>query len=249
MTNQFVLYNTCIGGFSFNRKFILELFQRFPPHTPEGQVIFTERESEDCQHLLQWVRTPFFDDYHFLIEDEDDNEYESGNIINVKTEKIYFLNRYQDDQRANKDLIAFLFERAEKMTEEVFNSEYDKVLSKFLFESERDKIVTSDNTKKFTFQNWKESELLLSHMLTYDISDSGSDIQIEQVKPNLSWSIHEYDGAETVIVRFDYYKLITELVNELQINQIEPSSACSELLANVIRGKMTIDQLKEYEKS
>ena len=43
--------------------------------------------------------------------------------------------------------------------------------------------------------------------------------------------------------------MITELVHELQINKVNPSSECSEMLAKVIKGDMTIDDLKNYENS
>lgn len=179
MTNQFVLYNTCFGGFSFNRNFILELFQRFPPHTPGGQVILTF--SENCQDLLQCVKTPFFDDYHFLIEDEDDNDNDSKNIINVKTEKIYLLNRNQNGQRANKDLIAFLFERAEKMTEEVFNSEYDKVLSKNLFESELNENEEIINSIIFTGSNFTNKNLLKNIVKQIGLNNINLDDEADKI--------------------------------------------------------------------
>lgn len=255
LSYTYVLYNSCFGGFSFNQNFLLELFKRFPPHTPEGQDFFPDTEQTKSGRFEKCKTEPFFGDYHFLIEEDSyvykySDNYEPNYIINLKTDKIYFINTHMEKHRANKNLIQFLFERADRLTEDQFNQEYEKLISKTYFEEEKMLIVMPDGvTKKFSIDNWKESKLLVSHMLTRGISGACADLHIAQVKPELTWRIHEYDGSENVIVKFDYYKLIQELVNELQLNNIEPSTSCSPLVARMIRGDMTLDQLKDFERS
>jgi len=243
---QYVLYNTCFGGFSFNRKFVEKLFQRFPPSSPEGEKLFPESKSLKCFEKCE--TTLFFDDYYFLV-DNDICDGVTSYIKNIKTNKIYFLSEHMDKHRANPDIIKFLFERVDMMSEDEFNNEYDKLISRSIVQSKRNEIISKDYTKKFSINNWKESEVLVSHMLTLDISGSCANLHIAQVKPELTWSISEYDGTEAVHVKFDYYKLITELVHELQINKVIPSSECSEMMAKVIKGEMTIDELKDFERS
>lgn len=255
--NTYVLYNSCYGGFSFNRDFIIALFKRFPPCSPEGNTLFAEIDL-DCDDLVRsYELKPFFGDYYFLhdiaeadIAKADTYEgYEPSYIENRKTNKVYYIHTQMEKERSNPNIIKFLFERADSMTEEEFNIEYDNILTEWLSDLEREQLLTKNKVKKFSIHNWKDSSILVSHMLVRNISGSYADLQIQQIKPGMSWSISEYDGVESVIIKFDYYKIITELVNELQINQIEPSSTCSELLQSVIRGEITISQLKELEKT
>jgi hypothetical protein len=241
---QYVLYNTCYGGFSFNRNFVVSLFKRFPPSTLEGQKLFRE-----TYEPTNGTESPFFGTYVFVHQECDYPKNEARYIKDISTKKIYYIDTYMTKHRANPDIIKFLFERAESMSEEEFNNYYDKLLEKVLFDSERMLLVSENNTKKYTFQNWKDSKLLISHILTIGISDKLSDLQIEQVKPELTWRIHEYDGSESVVVRFDYFKLISELVHELRINKIQPSSDCSDLMAKIIQGNMSIQELKDFEHS
>jgi hypothetical protein len=233
-----VLYNCCFGGFSFNRKFVEALFQRFPPSSPEGEKLFPE--SKSIRDLGTYELQPFFGDYHFLIESESDRYegYEPCYIKDLKTNKIYYLTEHMTKHRANPDIIKFLFERVDMMSEDEFNKEL-KIKE----------IISKDNTKKFSINNWKESEQLVSHMLTLGISGRCANLHIEQVKPELTWRISEYDGSEAVHVKFDYYTLISELVHELQINKINPSSNCSEMMSKIIKGEMTIQDLKDFERS
>jgi len=246
------LYNSCYGGFSFNRDFVIALFKRFPPCSPEGITLFAEIDL-NCDDLARsYEFKPFFGDYYFLhdiAESYTDEGYEPSYIENCKTNKVYFIQTRIEKERSNPNIIKFLFERADSMTEEEFNIEYDKILTKWLDNSEIEQLLTKNKVKKFSIHNWKDSSILVSHMLVRNISGSFADLQIQQIKPGMSWSISEYDGVESVIIKFDYYKIITELVNELQINQIEPSSTCSDLLKAVIRGEITISQLKELEKT
>lgn len=243
--NTCVLYNTQYGRFSFNRQFELELFQRFPPSCRAGQDFFKEipipTNFEECHF------TPFFGNYQF-IHSPNDYDDEASYAIDITTNKVYCLSTDEKEHRANKNLISFLFERAEKLTEKDFNAEYDKCFAS-LWKCEQRELTTDDGEHKFSFHNWKESDLLLSHFLTLNICGSLSDLCIEQVKPGLIWSISNYDGCEQVIKQFDYYKLISELVHELQINNVQPSLECSEILTNVICGAMTIDQMKKYEQT
>jgi hypothetical protein len=283
---QYVLYNTCFGGFTFNREFVLSLFKRFPPDTPEGQKFFPKIINDsnigvddgdgdgvgvgvgdgvgvgvgvgvgDGVGVDDGVGVGVGDG---VVGVDDDNfntmpfyklyrEYKPRKIINLKTKKCYYLNTHMQEHRANPNLIKFLFERVDSLSEERFNEEYDKLIKK-LCARDKNKIVNEDRTKKYTIHNWKESDIILSHMLTINISGSHCDLQIEQVKPELTWRITDYDGSETVVVKFDYYKLIQELINELQINKITPSTGCSEIIANLINGKITIKDLREFERS
>jgi hypothetical protein len=235
--NQYVLYNNCFGGFSFSRDFILSLFKYNPS-------LFSEVNTPG-----EYTTSPFFGDYVFLHIDNDYPQDEPSYVKNIKTNKIYYISTHREELRANPEVIKFLFECADSMSEEQFNHEYDKLLSKNLFAKDRNELVSKDGTKKFSINNWKNSELLVSHMLTIGISGFAADIKVAMVKPGLTWSIREYDGFESVCVKFDYYKMIQELVNELQLNNIQPSTSCSELVTKLIRGDTTIDQLKEYERS
>jgi hypothetical protein len=246
-TTTYVLFNNCFGGFSFNHNFVLDLFKRFLPTTSEGSELFPETNF----YKNQTETIPFFDDYHFIVEyDYDGSMYKEFNYIkNMKTNKFYFLQTHMTEHRANPNIIKFLFERADALSEEEFNSEYDKLISKTMFPSEREQIVSPDCSKKFTIHNWKNCDILVSHFLTIGISGSLSNLKIERVKPHLEWSVSEYDGSESIVVKFDYYNMISELVRELQINKINPSSECSEMISKLIRGEMTIDDLKTYESS
>lgn len=267
--STYVLYNDCYGGFGFSQDFLIELFEQFPPHTIEGKKLFKE---SNCDKLSFDIANPilFFGDYYFLNyrkrnddeENENDNENDNGNenenendkkndirkppnIINIKTNQIYYLNPYMTHHRANQDIIKFLFERVNKLSEERFNEEYDKILAKIRFKE----LVTEDGTKKYGKHNWMESDVLVSYLLTLNISDTFSKLRVEKIKPNLVWKLHEYDGSESIYGQFDYYKMITELIHELQINKVNPSLECSEMLAKVIKGDMTVDDLKNYENS
>jgi len=245
----YVLYNNCFGGFSFDHKFIQELFKRFLPTTPEGMELFSEISSDEKQNETETI--PFFDDYHFIIEyDFDGCILKNLNYIkNIKTNKLYYLTEHMEKHRANPNIIKFLFERADSLSEEDFNSEYDKLILKPMFEPEREQIVSEDGHKKFNIHNWKDSNILLSYFLTLRISGSLADLKIAQVKPHLKWSVSEYDGFESIIVKFNYYNIISELLRELQINKIYPTSECSEMMSKLIRGEMTVDDLKTYERS
>ena len=224
---QYVMYNMFFGGFSFNYKFLHELFKRFPPTTPEGQKLFSESHIDRLENDTE---SPFFGPYIFIHQEYDYPKNEARCIKNIETNKYYYLASHNTKHRANPDIIKFLFERVESMSEQEFNKRYDDIIESTHFESQRLSIVSENNTKKYTRQNWKNSEILVSQFLTFDISSPGSKICIAEVKPELTWRIHEYDGAESVIIKFDYYKLIQELVHELQINNIQPSSSCSELM-------------------
>ena len=74
---QYVLYNTCFGGLTFNREFLLSLFKFFPPDTPEGQKFFPEIindsniDVDDNGNII-----PFYKSYL---------EYKPRKIINLKT--------------------------------------------------------------------------------------------------------------------------------------------------------------------
>jgi hypothetical protein len=234
---QYVLYNNCFGGFSFNRYFILSLFKHIPS-------LFTEENTSD-----EYTTSPFFGDYVFLHRDNDYPQDEPSYVKNIKTNKVYYISTHMEEHRANPDIIKFLFERVDRLTEDQFNQEYDKLLKMVLFDFEREQIISKDGTKKFSINNWKDSKLLVSHMLTIGISGVCSDIKVAMVKPGLTWSIREYDGSESVCVKFDYYNLIEELVNELKLNKIEPSTSCSEMVSKVIKGEMTIQDLKDFERS
>ena len=232
------MYNDCFGGFSFNKNFCRELFRQFPPTTTVGKDLFPETTLSEYnqQNALHY----FFGDYSFV----DDTHY----IYEQSTNKYYYLSRHMDNHRANKHIISFLFDRLDLISEDEFNERYDDILkSSSNFELEQ--IVTEDGQKKYTQKNWRDSSVLISQMPTYDIGGSFSAIRIDTVKPELTWRIHEYDGSETVIAKFDYYKIIGELVRELQINKIQPSSDCSDLVAKVIRGEMTMAELKTFENS
>ena len=235
--NQYVLYNNCFGGFSFSRDFMLSLFK----HNPS---LLSEENTPD-----KYTTSPFFGDYVFLHRDNDYPRDEPSYVKNIKTNKVYYISTHREELRANPEVIKFLFERVDNMSEEQFNNEYDKLISNCFLGITKEQIVSKDGTKKFSINNWKDSKLLVSHMLTLGISGFAADIEVAMVKPGLTWSIREYDGSESVCVKFDYYNLIEELVNELQLNKIEPSTSCSELIAKLIRGDTTIDQLKEYERS
>lgn len=242
---QYVLYNTCFGGFTFNREFILSLFKRFSPETSEGQELFEEHIISDDN---EYESESFFGDYVFLNYTNDCVKIKQKYVKNIKTNKCYYISTHMQEHRANPNLIKFLFERADSLTEEEFYREYDILITK-LWATDKNKIVNEDGTKKYTIHNWKESDIIVSHMLTIGISGSLSNLEIQQVKPELTWRITEYDGSETVVAKFDYYKLIQELVNELQINNIIPSTGCSEIITKLINGKMTMKDLREFERS
>ena len=246
-TTTYVLFNNCFGGFSFNHNFVLDLFKRFLPTTSEGAELFPEIPF----NKNQTVTIPFFDDYHFIVEYEyDGSVYKEFNYIkNIKTNKFYFVQTHMEEHRANPNIIKFLFERADALSEEDFNIQYDKLISKIIFESERKQIVSPDGSKKFTIHNWKNSDILVSYFLTIGISGYCANLKIAKVKPGLEWSVNEYDGSESIVVKFDYYNMISELVRELQINKINPSSECSEMISKLIRGEITIDDLKTYERT
>ena len=247
--NTLVLFNNCYGGLSFNTEFVLALFQRFPPSSPEGQEFFRETEI-DCYVKICGTEL-FFDDYYFVIEYNNFTEKptKSSYIKNIKTDKVYYICEHLSEHRANPNIIKFLFERADKITEDKFNEEYDKVIYCCYHECQKEHLISDDGIKKFSIQNWKKSDILVSHFLTLGISGSLSDLKIKQVNAGLTWRVSEYDGVERIIVKFDYYKMISELVRELQINKIVPSTECSEMISKLIRGEMTIDDLKDFERS
>jgi len=249
--NTFVLYNASYGGFLFNQEFLLALFQRFPPSSPEGQEFFDEIFYENPSKFSNYTTELFFDDYYFVIHNDDFTEKpkKSSYIKNIKTDKVYYIPNNMSEHRANPNIIKFLFERADKITEEQFNEEYDKVLSGCYDKGKKEHLVSADGIKKFSIHNWKNSDILVSHFLTLGISGPLSNLEIKQVKAGLKWSVCEYDGSETIIVKFDYYKMITELVSELQINKIVPSTECSEMISKLIRGEISVEYLKDFERS
>jgi len=224
---QYVIYNDYYGGFNFNYDFILSLFKRYPPDTPEGAKLFKIYYDEPTE-----IKTTsyFYDDYILLYQNEDIASY----IKNIKTNKIYIIVTYMQEHRANPDIINFLFERIDEMTDEKFNYAYSMFIQKYKH---------LDISKTYTKQNWKECELLMRFLLTYDISGPLSELAIIDIKPGYKWHISDYDGIESVIISYDYDILIKELVHELQLNKIKPSSNCSETVAKIIRGEITLDDI------
>ena len=153
MSHTYVLYNNCFGGFSFKYEFMLELFQRFPPHTPEGQELFEEYEPHGC---MDKTTEPFFDDYHFMLDtyrDEYEN-YKPKHIKNITNNKAYYIDGHIEEHRANPNIIRFLFERAEKLTEEEFNEQYESFLRRETYVQHMDLLIDSDGNKKYNFNNW-----------------------------------------------------------------------------------------------
>jgi hypothetical protein len=180
-----------------------------------------------------------------------DEIYPIIDIIDMDTKKIYEISRYIPDHRENPNIIQFLFERADKLTVDEFNNVYDNILCSYTDKDELNDLLTEDKQKRYTLENWKTSktERFISCLITIGISGRNAELNVALVKSDLTWRISEYDGIEEVVISHNYYKIISSLVRELQMNNIKPSVECPELLSNLITGKITLEEFKKYESS
>jgi hypothetical protein len=117
MSYQYVLYNTCYGGFSVNTQFLIELFKHAYTENKIADIFKIEKLEKTKEEILQKIQKN--DDYDSDI-DGDNIEYFSNYIITQN--KIYnfddntyiYISPYNDQFRSKQFVIEYIFDRCIK---------------------------------------------------------------------------------------------------------------------------------------
>ena len=167
----YVLYNGDFGGYSMNRKFIIELFKRYPENTEIGKTIFNfdsvlesklepklepelESESEFDSDLDSEFKSEIEYFMHYKIT--------KNKIINTETNKYYYISNHCTHLRANQFVIDFIFDRT--LNKIINHNEFTPYFYNVLFTLNKDKfsnkIDTSNCSELFELNNTKQEDIL-----------------------------------------------------------------------------------------
>jgi hypothetical protein len=124
----YILYNDCYGGYSMNEDFIIELFKRYPESTEIGGTIFKMDDIKNENDINNKdLNIEYF--MHYKIT--------KNKIINMQTNKYYFISPFCTELRDNQYLIDYIFERT--LMKIIKNNDPTPYFYNELFQLDKDK--------------------------------------------------------------------------------------------------------------
>ena len=112
----YIIYNESYGGFAINRKFLIELFKKYPVHTEIGQNIFDSmKENSNYFKDENDIKNDIENDTKNNIKNDVENylhyKITKKYIIDTINNTTYYVSKYCDQLRSNQYLIDYIFER------------------------------------------------------------------------------------------------------------------------------------------
>lgn len=127
----YILYNDCYGSFSMNEDFIIELFKRYPESTEIGGTIFEMKDIKNENDINNKDLNIEYFIHYKITEDK---------IINMQTNKYYYISPFCTELRDNQYVIDYIFERT--FMKIIKNNDPTPYFYNALFELDKDKFST-----------------------------------------------------------------------------------------------------------
>ena len=112
-----------------------------------------------------------------------------------------------------------------------------------------DKYYLYDHTQIYELtlnqENWKDDKYInfISYIVTLDVN---TDLCLCKIQKGFIYTIHEYDGFESIHFKYDYHDIILQLSTKLINNNISAEESDSDIIKKLLSG-LTLSEFRELE--